>query len=131
MRWIRQGECKRCGRCCKADNLLGACNWLEKTILFFVILSKSKTKTARNIRGLKGFECPHLMEIGGKHVCLNYENRPDFCQKFPASPKDLILDKKGNNECGFWFIHHGDNEGMFNKMKLSEIIRPLEGGASA
>ncbi|MFA6971407.1 MAG: YkgJ family cysteine cluster protein [Gallionella sp.] len=99
MKWLRIGECKRCGRCCKADFLLKACNVWEKIILWFMLRSKGA-----KMDNLKGFTCPHLAEADGKHVCLTYEHRPEFCKKFPASPRDLI-----DEDCGFRFVDHDDD----------------------
>lgn len=74
MRYIRIGECNRCGECCEAP-----------------------TKERIEAYHRAGFTCRVQHESGcpfeeyreGKIFCTNYEDRPKMCRDFPTSPVDI------------------------------------------
>jgi len=123
VKWIRRGTCQKCGKCCQANFLLKGLNFFERLLI--------KLYAGKKFKMLKGHKCHNLFEAGGKYVCMIYEHRPDFCQKYPASPRDLIPPDKVTPDCGFWFMTHGDDG--FEKSRMNVAMecfkrnKPIEG----
>lgn len=86
----RQGECKRCGKCCTFDNLWATLSPGMKGVVAKIVGEEKIKKT-------KGMKCPFLEFNGELVFCLQYKNRPPFCREHPKTEKDLV------EGCGYYF----------------------------
>ena len=87
------GECNRCGDCCKGSVLFAD---IKKTLKTF--LHQDFTED------IKSFRCPFLKDLpDGMTKCEIWEERPDFCRKFPANPEHLKLVSR----CSYKFVEEG------------------------
>ena len=90
-KWIREGECKRCGGCCQVRTIMQGMGIIEMLV---ISLFKPKFILVWLFKG----KCPHLaFNSKGQAYCKIYSKRPQFCQLYPAEPADLI------KSCGYWF----------------------------
>jgi len=86
----RKGKCLRCGKCCNFRYLFNDISWKSKIVIFvfhpktlFIWIFKK--------------DCPNLIKMGERSLCIIYKKRPWFCKAFPATPEDLIY------KCGYNF----------------------------
>lgn len=138
--------CKRCGRCCKTsttavpyEELLkmkaegdeGAIDFLEIFEPYPSIdaARQDSPDTVDNIIGyinnpsdmekLTFYRCKHLLE---NNLCAKYEDRPELCDAFPASPWAVVPP-----ECGYegWLFQQREKIKQ-NIRKQKEILLQLK-----
>ena len=83
--WMRQGECRRCGDCCRVINL-------PKRIEAYKRWGLPATE-------LPGNQCQHFQD-GNPSACLAYTDRPLYCKVFPRHPADI----EALPNCGYSFV---------------------------
>lgn len=83
VKWIRMGECNRCGDCCRPDLLQARIKAYEEAGMPYKLVNKNCEK----------FD----PETG---LCNNYENRPEMCKIFPLHQTDIVALPR----CGYYFI---------------------------
>lgn len=89
---MRQGQCKRCGRCCQLRALSKELSFKAKFLLFLI-------QPQYLFAYWRDIKCPFLgFDYKGQAYCKNYINRPPWCKLFPSTPADLI-----DTECGYYF----------------------------
>jgi len=89
----RVGECTRCGACCNMKDIIN-----DPEIMLWMGAGFLKLVNQELVDGETGM-CRHLRFIDGKAHCEIYETRPEFCRKFPGTPRDLI----NIPQCGYRF----------------------------
>jgi Fe-S-cluster containining protein len=101
--YTRTGSCNQCGKCCKDIYLIHEDKTIDSLELFeelkpanpeyqhFVVVGETE-------HGLQ-FQCKHLSP---ENRCAIYENRPDFCRKYP-SEKSILLGGSLAKGCGYKF----------------------------
>ena len=92
-KFIRKGQCKRCGDCCTAFEYPGVGHDAE-----FMLMHG-----ARWVNGMwvVNLHCVNLCaDYRGQVSCRVYEEgRPPICVGFPEKPEDV----RGLDSCGYWF----------------------------
>lgn len=99
----RSGECHTCGKCCKDIFLIHEERTIESLEAFEILKEQNPEYThfipvRETVDGLQ-FQCKHL---SSENRCLIYQNRPDFCRKYP-SEKTILLGGKLAEGCGYQF----------------------------
>lgn len=95
-----EGECIKCGNCCRQIRAYGLKNEKElKLISFFIPLYKNFYITGYDENGDLILSCKHIQD---NNLCAIYNKRPLFCKNFPAK----IIDKNVEtiDGCGFKVI---------------------------
>lgn len=97
VRYKIEGNCKKCGKCCKEIRAYGLKNERElKFMQFFLPHYKrfyiSKTDDNNNIV----LSCKYLLDNG---LCSVYQNRPNVCKSYPA--KSISFNSEMIEGCGF------------------------------
>ena len=92
---IISGSCRQCGDCCREISLWVDSSWITSKRKFKKLVKEDPDYArfkiiGRNPQGPLLFSCTWLQE---DNTCLDYENRLDFCQKFPS--KEIFI-KDGN-----------------------------------
>jgi hypothetical protein len=80
-----QGECRKCGSCCKNMNLCEAGKWVSKKSHFIKMVAENPEYerlyiTGKNKEGTLIFSCSWL---DSNNICKDYDNRLDICKAFP------------------------------------------------
>lgn len=90
VRYQRQGDCNRCGDCCKPRFHVDeeASEWYR-------------------LNGLpENGQCQYLALIDGQWTCTIHTGRSDHCRAFPWHPDNL----KGLGKCSYWFEEIPDDQ---------------------
>jgi len=105
----RSGSCNQCGKCCTHIYLVYGQQTITSVEMFeeikatnpeyhsFKPLVQESGETSSE-DGLL-FQCTHLQ---ADNTCADYENRPDFCRKYP-SEQSLLMGGKLAEGCGYKF----------------------------
>lgn len=80
------GQCRMCGDCCKDIMILDGGFWVSTEKGFQKLLEEKPEYdrfriTGKDQSGPLCFTCAHLSEAG---LCMDHENRPAICRKYPA-----------------------------------------------
>ncbi|HEY9745424.1 MAG TPA: YkgJ family cysteine cluster protein [Oculatellaceae cyanobacterium] len=99
----RTGSCNRCGKCCTNIYLIHGQKVIDTPELFEELqLSNPEYQyfkpVSQDEEGLL-FQCTHLQP---DNTCGIYENRPEFCRKYP-SEQTLLMGGKLAESCGYRF----------------------------
>jgi Fe-S-cluster containining protein len=101
----RSGGCNRCGKCCTEIYLVYGQQTINSVALFEEIkLKNPEYESFKPIlsqsdeHGLQ-FQCTHLQ---ADNTCGAYNDRPDFCRKYP-SEQSLLMGGKLAEGCGYQF----------------------------
>lgn len=118
----RSGSCNQCGSCCTNIYLIHGQKVIEDPALFEELKAQNPEyayfKVVRQEADGLMFQCVHLQE---DNSCGIYEDRPDFCRKYP-SEHSLLMGGKLAEGCGY----------RFKLLKtFQDVLRQMNGQASA
>lgn len=99
----RTGSCNLCGKCCTNIYLIHGQKVIDTPALFEKLKAEnpeyeSFKPVLQEEDGLL-FQCIHLQS---DNSCGIYENRPDFCRKYP-SEQSILMGGKLAEGCGYQF----------------------------
>ncbi|RLG81243.1 MAG: hypothetical protein DRO40_10000 [Thermoprotei archaeon] len=92
--WVRKGECKRCGKCCRVKYLFKS---MSKEDKLFLKRHGFWLHQAIKRMAVEDKACPFLEYRNGVAYCKIYEERPRWCREYPSHPDELI------EGCGYYF----------------------------
>lgn len=101
----RSGSCNRCGKCCTHIYLVYGQQTINSLEMFEEVKDKhpeyASFKPLMEQSSEDGilFQCAHLQE---DNTCGAYNDRPDFCRKYP-SEQSLLMGGKLAEGCGYKF----------------------------
>ncbi|MBY0404791.1 MAG: YkgJ family cysteine cluster protein [Cyanobacteria bacterium] len=101
--YVRTGACNQCGKCCKDIYLIHGNETIDTLELFEAL--KPENPEYRHFKPVEStenglqFQCMHLSPT---NQCTIYQNRPDFCRKYP-SEKTILLGGALAKGCGYKF----------------------------
>jgi Fe-S-cluster containining protein len=131
IQYLRQGQCSRCGGCCKGHLPISIANKYDPDIpqqggkctdgkgLWIEIIHKRQRvffKTGKYQPREK--VCTHL---NAKNECISYSRRPLFCQEFPLSPDNITAFP----ECTYSFKKVG--EWTFHQLSIERAVKEVKG----
>lgn len=92
-----EGECLKCGKCCKEIRAYGMKNEKDLKIMQFFLPHYKRFFISRlDENGDIVLSCKHLSENG---LCSVYKTRPHLCQNYPA--KTIRFNGKMIDGCGY------------------------------
>lgn len=98
---MRTGNCNRCGDCCRGHKLSKGLTAIEWFILRRIVPEEEINRLKED------GTCPFLKDLpDGTTECTNYDNRPDFCRIYPATPEDI----RNIDRCGFKFVDNNEQD---------------------
>lgn len=100
----RMGECHQCGKCCTNIYLVHGDQTIDSMPLFEELKAQNpEYQYFRPVSQGDGdglvFQCQHLQ---ANNTCGIYEERPDFCRRYP-SEHTLLMGGKLAEGCGYQF----------------------------
>lgn len=101
----RTGACNQCGKCCSHIYLVYGQKTINSIDMFEAVKEKSpeyhyfKPLPSQNDPDGLLFQCVHLQ---ADKSCGIYQNRPDFCKKYP-SEHSILMGGKLAEGCGYQF----------------------------
>jgi hypothetical protein len=99
----RTGACNQCGKCCTNIYLVHGQKTIDSVALFEELKLQNPEyayfKPIEQEGGELVFQCVHLQP---NNTCGIYEQRPDFCRKYP-SEHTLLMGAKLADGCGYRF----------------------------
>lgn len=101
----RTGSCNLCGKCCSHIYLVYGQQTINSLEMFASVQDKNpeynyfKPLSSQNDPEGILFQCIHLQ---ADKSCGIYQNRPDFCKKYP-SEHSIIMGGKLAEGCGYQF----------------------------
>lgn len=106
-RFIRQGQCRNTGVCCRAIGIDYPRSWIKQS--WFLGLLRRYYSWVYNFRFLGlyearrlVFECQHLTP---QNTCSIHPFRPKICREYPQVT--LTGHARVHRGCGFWFEERG------------------------
>lgn len=101
-----QGECKKCGKCCRY--MYSFDTYTEKEFKFMQFLFPSYRRFYIKGKDNKGnliFACKYVTDEG---LCSVYEKRLPMCKKYPS--KKIFYPAKLHEGCGFKVVKKSFND---------------------
>ncbi len=101
-----QGECKKCGKCCRY--MYSFDSYTEKEFKFMQFLFPSYRKfyiKGKDDKGNLIFACKYVTDNG---LCSVYEKRLPMCKKYPS--KKIFYPAKLHEGCGYKIVKKSFND---------------------
>ena len=105
-----QGECKKCGKCCRY--MYSFDTYTEKEFKFMQFLFPSYRRFYIKGKDNKGnliFACKYVTDEG---LCSVYEKRLPMCKKYPS--KKIFYPAKLHEGCGYKIVKKSFNDYLRN-----------------
>jgi hypothetical protein len=107
-KWVREGECNLCGKCCETPSLVINKGIFSFAPLFYIFLvwhryiNKLQFTTLHKEENQVEFLCLHFDPVTKK--CKEYAIRPVFCRTYPRIEtwysQPIFMDG-----CGYYAVH--------------------------
>lgn len=101
-----QGECKKCGKCCRY--MYSFDTYTEKEFKFMQFLFPSYRRfyiKGKDDKGNLIFACKYVTDNG---LCSVYEKRLPMCKKYPS--KKVFYPAKLHEGCGYKIVKNSFND---------------------
>lgn len=101
-----QGECKKCGKCCRY--MYSFDTYTEKEFKFMQFLFPSYRRfyiKGKDDKGNLTFACKYVTDNG---LCSVYEKRLPMCKKYPS--KKIFYPAKLHEGCGYKIVKKSFND---------------------
>ena len=101
-----QGECKKCGKCCRY--MYSFDSYTEKEFKFMQFLFPSYRRfyiKGKDDKGNLIFACKYVTDEG---LCSVYEKRLPMCKKYPS--KKIFYPAKLHEGCGYKIVKKSFND---------------------
>ena len=109
-----EGECLKCGKCCKEIRAYGMKNEKDLIIMQFFIPHYRRFFISKiDEKGDVVLSCKHLTENG---LCGVYNKRPNVCKNYPA--KTINFNGEMIEGCGYKVIKKQFKDYLYNQPKL-------------
>ena len=105
-----QGECKKCGKCCRY--MYSFDTYTEKEFKFMQFLFPSYRRfyiKGKDDKGNLIFACKYVTDNG---LCSVYEKRLPMCKKYPS--KKVFYPAKLHEGCGYKIVKKSFNDYLQN-----------------
>ena len=105
-----QGECKKCGKCCRY--MYSFDTYTEKEFKFMQFLFPSYRRfyiKGKDDKGNLIFACKYVTDEG---LCSVYEKRLPMCKKYPS--KKIFYPAKLHEGCGYKIVKKSFNDYLQN-----------------
>ncbi len=105
-----QGECKKCGKCCRY--MYSFDTYTEKEFKFMQFLFPSYRRfyiKGKDDKGNLIFACKYVTDEG---LCSVYEKRLPMCKKYPS--KKIFYPAKLHEGCGYKIVKKSFNDYLRN-----------------
>ena len=105
-----QGECKKCGKCCRY--MYSFDTYTEKEFKFMQFLFPSYRRfyiKGKDDKGNLIFACKYVTDNG---LCSVYEKRLPMCKKYPS--KKIFYPAKLHEGCGYKIVKKSFNDYLQN-----------------
>ena len=105
-----QGECKKCGKCCRY--MYSFDTYTEKEFKFMQFLFPSYRRfyiKGKDDKGNLIFACKYVTDEG---ICSVYEKRLPMCKKYPS--KQIFYPAKLHEGCGYKIVKKSFNDYLRN-----------------
>lgn len=95
-----EGECNKCGKCCRQIRAYGMKDEKELKFMQFIFPSYKRFYiTGKDNNGELILSCKYIMDNG---LCMVYNARPSVCKKYPA--KSIHFNAEMIDGCGYKII---------------------------